>query len=214
MRDGGERPGTRRARALAAALVAGAGFGAATSVANAVSHEFADLESTAYTNGGWSFPEIISVLMDSGWAWAGLAVFAGWLATRADHARPSASAQGAAAGALALLTAVAAYAFADTVRDGGPLSSFYLNESPVWWVAGVLFGVPLGAVGACTHRPGVLGVLARLTVPVGAAAQMVLLPPGRNAVITAIGQAIVGVAAAAGIAFVLSRARSRPRPAR
>jgi hypothetical protein len=212
MRDGHERSGPRRVEALAAAFLVGAGFGAATSVANAVSHEFADLESVAYTNSGWSFPEIVSVLMDSGWAWAGLAVFAGWLATRAHHARPSASARGAAAGTPALLAAVAAYAFADTVRDGGSLSSFYLNESPVWWVAGVLFGAPLGAVGACAHRPGTLGVLARLTVPIGAAVQMILLPPGRNAVITSIGQVIVGVAAAAGIALVLIRARSRPRP--
>ncbi|WP_198653120.1 hypothetical protein [Actinocorallia populi] len=144
-------------------------------------------------------------MMDSGWAWAGLAVAAGWLVTRAENGAPLAPARGAAAGVLSLLAAVAAYAFGETIAGGGALTSFVGNEQLVWWVAGLLFGAPLGAVGACAHRAGVIGLLARLTVPVGAAVQMALIPPGRNEVITAIGQWVVGVAAAAGIVFVVVR---------
>lgn len=36
----------------------------------------------------------------------------------------------------------------------------------------------LGAVGACIVRSGVVGLLAALTVPLGAAVQMAILPPG------------------------------------
>ncbi|MEV1242683.1 hypothetical protein [Nonomuraea sp. NPDC049750] len=61
----------------------------------------------------------------------------------------------------------------------------------------------MGAVGACVKRPGVMGLLARLTVPVGAAVQMVVLPPGRNEVIEAIGKTIVWTEAAAIIGFIL-----------
>jgi hypothetical protein len=63
---------------LVSALAVGAGFGAATALVNAISHGYADLESRAYTTSGWSGAEIMSVLLDSGWAWAGLAVAVGW----------------------------------------------------------------------------------------------------------------------------------------
>ncbi|MEO3860461.1 hypothetical protein [Acrocarpospora sp. B8E8] len=62
---------------LAKALAAGAGFGAATSLVNAISHGYADLESRTYTTSGWSVAEIMSTLLDSGWAWAGLAIAVG-----------------------------------------------------------------------------------------------------------------------------------------
>ncbi|WP_245658233.1 hypothetical protein [Microtetraspora malaysiensis] len=185
---------------LVIALAVGAGFGAATSLVNALSHSNADLESRAYTTSGWSIAEIMSVLLDSGWAWAGLAVAVGWLVTRARASRPSALAQGAAAGALALLAATAAYGIVDGIRNGGQLS-----ESPVWWVASVVLGAPLGAVGACAKRPGVIGLLARLTVPVGAAVQMAVLPPGRNEVVQTIGRTVVWTAAAVSVGLVVVR---------
>ncbi|GII52165.1 hypothetical protein Pth03_05540 [Planotetraspora thailandica] len=193
---------TRLVVILVQALAVGAGFGAATSLVNAVSHNSADLESSAYTTSGWSAAEIVSVLLDSGWAWAGLAVAAGWLLTRAEGSRRAAPAQGAAAGVLALLAATAAYSVADTIRSGGP---WYESQQPVWWVAGVIFGAPLGAVGACVRRPGAIGLFARLTVPVGAAVQMVVLPPGRNEVVETIGKTIVWTGAAASIGFVVVR---------
>ncbi|MCT9929779.1 hypothetical protein N5079_06040 [Planotetraspora sp. A-T 1434] len=187
------------------ALAVGAGFGAATSLVNALSHTYADLESRAYTTSGWSIAEIMSVLLDSGWAWAGLAVAVGWLVTHAKESRPTALARGgAAAGALALLAATAAYSIVDTIHSGAQFP-WYESEPPVWWVASVVFGAPLGAVGACAKRPGAIGLLARLTVPVGAAVQMVVLPPGRNEVVETIGKTIVWAVAAASIGFVVVR---------
>ncbi|MER5627488.1 hypothetical protein ABT061_41340 [Streptosporangium sp. NPDC002544] len=196
---------TRPVEILVSALAVGAGFGAATSLVNALSHGYADLESRAYTTSGWSIAEIMSVLLDSGWAWAGLAVAMGGLVTRAREIRPAALARGAAAGALALLAATAAYSVMETMRNGEPLSSWYETEPLVWWVTSVLFGAPLGAVGAFVKRPGVIGLLARLTVPAGAAVQMILLPPGRNEVIATIGKTVVWVAAAASIGFIVVR---------
>ncbi|MEV1168885.1 hypothetical protein [Nonomuraea sp. NPDC049784] len=194
---------TRLVGILISALVAGVGFGAATSLVNALSGSFANLESRAYTTSGWSVAEVVSVLLDSGWAWAGLAVAAGWLVTRAGESRLAALAQGAAAGVLALLAATAAYSIVDTIRSGGQFP-WYESES-VWWFASFIFGGPLGCVGACVRRPGAIGLLARLTVPVGAAVQMVMLPPGRNEVIAAIGKTVVWLAAAVSIGFVVVR---------
>src|SRR5690606_3294807 len=85
----------------------------------------------------------------------------------------------------------------------------------VWGTAAIVLGAPLGAIGACARWPGALGLLARLTVPVGAAVQMIVLPPGRNEVVQSIGKTIVWTAAAVSIAlivahFVVTRRRSRP----
>ncbi|MFB7289742.1 hypothetical protein [Actinacidiphila glaucinigra] len=41
----------------------------------------------------------------------------------------------------------------------------------------LIFRPFLGMTGAAVRRPGLLGLLAALTVPVGAAVQMVVLPP-------------------------------------
>jgi hypothetical protein len=103
------------------------------------------------------------------------------------------------------------------MRSDGSLSSWYESEPLVWWVTSVIFGAPLGAIGACVKRPGVIGFLARLTVPVGAAVQMIVLPPGRTEVIATIGKTVVWVAAVASITFVvvhfLSAERRRSSPA-
>ncbi|MBB4913358.1 hypothetical protein [Streptosporangium saharense] len=187
------------AKVVVGALVFGVGFGAVTSLVNAVSHHYADLESEAATISGASPIEIVSVMIDSGWAWAGAAVAVGWLVTRTN--RSSALARGAVAGVVALLAATAAYGFVDTFQSGGP----YMPEHPVWWVASVVFGAPLGAAGACAVRPGVVGLLARLVVPVGAAVQMVVLPPGRNERIVVIGQTVVWALAAICVGFVVIR---------
>ncbi|RVX41053.1 hypothetical protein EDD27_3510 [Nonomuraea polychroma] len=193
---------TRPVEILVSSLVVGAGFGVATSLVNALSHSYADLENHAYTTTGWSIAEIMSVLLDSGWAWAGLAVAVGWLVTRARESSPAALALGGAtAGALVLLAATVAYSIVDTIRSGG-LLPWYEFEWP-WLFASVVFGAPLGAVGACVKRSGAIGLLARLTVPVGAAVQMVVLPPGRNEVVETIGRTIVWTAATASIGSIV-----------
>ncbi|MEV4096637.1 hypothetical protein [Streptosporangium saharense] len=209
-----ERPLVSFVKVVVGALVLGAGFGAATSLVNAVSYHYADFESEAATISGASPIEIVSVMIDSGWAWAGAAVAMGWLVARTGVNRPEenragALAQGAAAGVVALLAATAAYGFADTVQSGGP----YLPEQPIWWVASVVLGAPLGAVGACAVRPGTTGLLARLVVPVGAAVQMAVLPPGRNERIVVIGQTVVWTLAAVCVGFVVVRFLARHRSA-
>ncbi|WP_433256108.1 hypothetical protein ACQPYK_16425 [Streptosporangium sp. CA-135522] len=197
------RPGRKP---LVSVLAAGAVFGAATSLVNAVAQLSVDLESREATTSGWSVMEIVSVLLDSGWAWAGLAVLAGSLATRARQRGLGARtpARGAVAGVVALLAATAAYYAVDTVVHGVSLGSYGL-DTVYWWVASVLFGPILGAIGSCARQPGAIGVLAKLTVPVGAAVQMVVMPPGRNEVIMTIGQWVVWTAAAVSIGVVAVR---------
>ncbi|RKS73203.1 hypothetical protein BZB76_3893 [Actinomadura pelletieri DSM 43383] len=212
-----ERSPSRPLRTLVGVLVAGAGFGALTALANALALRTVDLESRTATTEGWSVAEIVSLLLDVGWAWAGLAVLVGWLVVRAGHATPGTQAltRGAAAGALALLLATAAYGIVEAVEDGGGV--FSLNTVDIVWLpASIVFGLPLGVVGACIPRPGPVGLLARVTVPVGAALQMAVLPPGRNEVLTTVGQVIVWTSAAATIAFIVYhfvRTRRRGRTA-
>lgn|SRR5690606_37033206 len=191
-------------------LAVGASFGAATSLVNALAHQTVDLESRAAAVGGWSVMEIVSILFDSGWAWAGLAVLTGWLANRAGRQGAAALVRGAVAGTLSLLVATAAYYALDTIVHQVPIGS-YVYDTIFWALAAVLFGPVLGAIGACAGRPGAIGVLARVTVPVGAAVQMVVQPPGRNEVLTAIGQWVVWTAAAVSIAVVVVHfIRARP----
>ncbi|MFO7249513.1 MAG: hypothetical protein DIU60_002020 [Actinomycetes bacterium] len=183
---------------------------------NALALGHADLESRAYTTSGWSYPEIISVLLDSGWAWAGCGVAVGWAVTRGGDGRRTAPALGAVAAALALLAATIAYGIGEAVADGGQTPWFGADEL-VWGTASIVLGAPLGAIGACARRPGAVGLLARLTVPVGAAVQMVVLPPGRNEVVQAIGKTIVWTGAAASITLIVAHfivtQRRRRRPA-
>ncbi|WP_051467777.1 DUF6518 family protein [Actinomadura oligospora] len=193
------RTGLVRARALGVALVVGAGFGAATSLLNGLSAHFADLDSRAATTHGASPLEIASTLLDSGWAWAGLAVALGWLVTRSERDARVAMLLGAAAGALSLIAATTTYSMVDAVRGA---VHWYESEPVFWYLASVVFGIPLGLAGVWTRRPTVVGLLARLTVPVGALMQMVVVPPGRNLRIVAIGQLIVVTAAIACIVLV------------
>lgn len=197
------RPGWK---SLVGVLAAGAVFGAATSLANAVAHLSMDLESREATTSGWSIIEIVSVLLDSGWAWAGLAVLAGFLATRAKQSGLGARtlARGAVAGVVTLLAATAAYYAVDTVVHDVPPGS-YGHDTVYWWAASVLLGPILGATGSCARRPGAIGVLAKVTVPVGAAVQMVAMPPGRNEVIMTIGQWVVWTTAAVTVGVVAVR---------
>jgi hypothetical protein len=81
------------------------------------------------------------------------------------------------AGVVALAAAVTAYYGLDSVLRGEPFA-WYQAEMLRWWVASLVIGLALGTVGAMVRRPGVVGLVAGLTVPVGAALQMVVLPPG------------------------------------
>ncbi|MFI6060966.1 hypothetical protein [Streptomyces sp. NPDC051286] len=175
-------------------LAAGAGLGAATSLVNALSSPYAEL-GAPLTGTVWaSAAKVLSLLMDAGWSWAALAVAMGWLArTRA---------LGALAGALALIAATGAYYVTDALVWGAG------TEMIRWWVVGLPFGLVLGAVGAAIRRPGLTGLLAALTVPVGAAVQMVVLPPGPHLTVTSamvLAEVIVWTASALGAGWAVRR---------
>ena len=185
--------GTSRASLwrLGGAFALGAGFGATASLSNAGASQLA---------------VVVSILLGAGWAWAGLAVAAGWLAGRTGT-------RAALAAVLALLAATTAYYALDSVLRDEPFG-LYQQELHRWWLASAVCGPLLGVVGAYVERPGARGLLAALTVPAGALVQMVVHPPGAGNLIvtpeTRLAQAIVLAASGAGRR---RRARALPRRA-
>jgi hypothetical protein len=172
------------------ACALGSGFGAATSFSNRV-------DSRVEPD---SFARVASLVLDAGWAWAGLAVVAGWLA--------GAPVRGAVAGVLALLAATTVYYGVDSVLGDGSLA-WYWPELLRWWFASVVCGSVLGTVGAYGRRPGVLGLLAGLTIPIGATTQMIVHPPGPGGPMATPAESwarlLVVAAAAVGAAAVITR---------
>lgn len=192
------------------AIAVGVVFGAATSLVNDVSSPYGMIGSQLGGTGLMWPAEVASKLLDAGWAWAGLAVATGWLA--------GANARGAIAGVLALLAATTGYFGMDSILWDEPgidsglwdgLSSFYLYwpEMRFWWLASLASGPILGVVGASIRRPGVIGLLAGLTVPVGASVQMIWLtgaPPEADPALDW-ARAIVWLGAAVGAVIVIAR---------
>jgi hypothetical protein len=100
-------------------------------------------------------------------------VLVGWLVSR--HARSApAVLRGALTGGLALVCATTAYYSLDLLFDGG---AWWGMATRYWLIGSVLFGPPLGAVGALTWRTGPIAIVAALLIPAGAALQVLLLPP-------------------------------------
>lgn len=202
-------------RLLHGVLIGGV-FGAATSVVNHVPHLLGEVglprdEQSAAT---W-IAEFTSKLLDSGWAWAALAVLVGRLAGTDPRLRRAAL-HGALTGAAALLLATVAYYGTDSLF--GVDTAWWISR--FWLIRAVVFGVPLGVVGACLRRHGVLGLLAGLVVPVGAAANMLLFPlwtglEGETTAALWAQRAVWAGAAVAVVLVVLRFARERrPDPAR
>jgi len=108
-----------------------------------------------------------------------------------------------------MVAAATAYYATDSLVRDEPLG-LYLPELLRWWLAGVAFGSLLGGVGAYARRPDALGVLARLVVPAGAIAQMVLDPPSGASGASA-ARLIVLAAAAMCAAAVVTRFLARER---
>ncbi len=163
-------------RSSVVVLAVGGVFGAATSLVNDVCSPYGTIGSRI-VGSAWAWAaeiaEVASLLIGQGWAWAGLAVALGWLA--------GTGARGAVAGVLSLVAATTAYYGMDSVLiEGGPEGRFagFWHETRFWWLASVAFGPALGALGAGIGRPGAIGLLAGLTVPVGATVQTIWLPSG------------------------------------
>ncbi|MEU7729629.1 hypothetical protein AB0B78_30990 [Streptomyces sp. NPDC040724] len=183
-------------------VVVGTGFGAATSLVNALSSPYSELGAPIVGTVWAGASKVLSLLMDAGWSWAALAVATGWLART--------WVRGALAGATALIAATAAYYVMDAFARQEPLAG-YESDLVVWWTASVLFGSVLGVVGASIRRPGPVGLLAALTVPVGAALQMVLMPPRPHMTMTpaiVLAEVLVWTAAAIGAGWAVHRFRT------
>ncbi|MET8331561.1 hypothetical protein [Streptomyces sp. NPDC005181] len=175
-------------------LAAGVGFGAGTSLINALSSPYGELGMPLVGTVWGKAAKVLSLLMDAGWSWAALAVVVGWLA--------GTWARGALVGALTLFAATGAYYVTDAFVWGAGTDMVW------WWVVGLPLGLGLGVVGAAIRRPGVIGFLAALTVPVGAAAQMVVLPPRPHFTVTPaiiLAEVIVWTAAALGAGWAAYR---------
>jgi len=184
---------------LLIAAAAGVLFGTVTSLVNNVPGMLGEVGQAHSEDSAATWTAIfVSQILDSGWAWAALAFGAGLLiATRPARA--------AIAGAVALIGATIAYYATDLlfgIEAYGPVVGF-------WAVRAVAFGLPLGAAGALARRPGPVGLLAGLVIPVGAAANMLLFPVyrGLNGESSANrwAQTSVWVAAAVGVALVAFR---------
>ena len=191
-------------RGVGVAALLGVGFGAVTSLINDLSSPYGELGGRLVRE-RWTWvsdlAELGSLLLDVGWAWAAVAVAAGWLAGAGVIGR------GAAAGAVSLMAATAAYFVMDSLLRDEPLAG-YVGEVRYWLLASVALGPLLGVVGASLLRVGVTGLLAGLIVPVGALVQTLFLQPAlrsssRPAAISAL--VIVSVAAVACIGLVVAR---------
>ena len=192
------------------ALALGAGFGTLASLVNSLSSDYGVvgdwLRAGDWTAGAAGPIRVLSLILDSGWAWASLAVLAGLLVkTRLLAALD---------GLLVLAAATATYFCMDSILRSESLSG-YGTEMVVWWTASVLLGPLLGMIGAHARTPGVTGLLAKLTVPVGAITQMIVLPPGWGGIevkpSAVVARVLVSVVAIAVAVRVLSQAgRRRP----
>jgi hypothetical protein len=108
-----------------------------------------------------------SMVLNSGSAWAALAVVGGLLI-----GRPLA---GAVAGTVALVAAVVGY-YAFGVLAGDRTSVGLAGVSGairMWALLAVVVGPVLGLAGALVRRPGPVGLIAVLVVPVGVVVEMV-----------------------------------------
>ena len=187
----------RSIRGMAAATVAGLLVGAAASVADNVPILTGEVaEARADRSGGAQVAEFVSLILDSGWAWAGLAVLAGWLL--GPGRRPLA---GALAGCLSLVVATAAFYGVDYLCTAG---GDWVGVQ-FWWARALVLGPVLGAVGTLIRRPGLTGLIAALVVPVGAILNLIVLPlPGESRMATPVLVTVV-VAATLGAALAIAR---------
>jgi Family of unknown function (DUF6518) len=185
--------------------VLGSAFGAATSLVNNVPTMLGEVGQAHSDDSVATWIAIfLSLILDSGWAWAALGFALGWLTgppVRLVHAVLI----GAVAGAAGLSLATASYFATDLlfgISDTWPTVSY-------WLIRAVILGPPLGAAGTLARRSDVVGFFAGLTIPVGAAMSMLLFPlrtgrPGESSA-AAYAEASVWAAAAVGAAAVTLR---------
>ncbi|MET7704904.1 DUF6518 family protein [Micromonospora sp. NPDC005413] len=197
-----------RVRWVAIGPIVGTALGAVDSAVNHVPIWLGEVGTARADRSAWSqVAEFASLVLDAGWAWAAVAVLAGWLVSR--RVRPAAGmVRGAAAGALTLVFATTAYYGMDVIFDGG---AWWGMATRYWLIGSVVLGPVLGVAGTLIRRSGPAGVIATLLVPAGAALQMVVLPPPAESLMAQPVRLTVWVAAVAATVLV-SWARGRRRP--
>lgn len=114
---------------------------------------------------------VFSKAFNSGTAWAGLAIVAGWLVGRTSRA--------ALAGVLCCELALVAHYGLGNLLGAMDHSIWWQNKS--WFIGALVLGAPLGACGALARRRGAAGLITRLLIPLGAVVepflQGMLAPP-------------------------------------
>ena len=146
--------------------------------------------------------DFVSLILDSGWAWAAAAVLAGWLACRAGGRLWTA----AVSGSLALIVG--------TLIFYGWRGELATPITEVWLAASVILGPVLGMVGGLTRRLGWIGALAALVVPAGAVLNILWRPVDPNSPLARpITVLIIAAASAAAVAILFRVGRRRRRHA-
>ncbi|WP_229073507.1 DUF6518 family protein [Actinoplanes sp. DH11] len=196
------------------ALLAGSVLGLGTALVNHVPIHLDEVGTARADRSGLAqAAEFVSLILDSGWAWAALAVVVGRLVSHGVRPAPGILA-GALAGCVSLLAATMVYDALEALLQDGTTGGW---RQQFWLAASVLAGPFLGAAGAATRRPGPVGVVAALVVPVGAALNMIVLPPAPDSRMAVPVTLTVWAAAALAAVVVLARgvrARSpHPDPA-
>ncbi len=184
----------------------GVALGACAAVVNNVPLFLGEVSEARADRSGWSQgAEFASLVLDSGWAWAAAAVAAGWIAS--DRGRPVMRIFSAAlAGCVALLAATTVYDSLEALFQGGVA----LGDVRTYWLIGSLvLGPPLGVVGVVIRHAGPAGTCAALVVPLGAALNMVVVPPPAESPVAWAVKVTVWGAAAAATVLIAARAIRR-----
>jgi hypothetical protein len=189
----------------------GTAFGATTSVVNNVPAMLGEVGQAHSDDSAATWTAVfLSLILDSGWAWAALGFVLGWL-TGTPARLANAAVIGAIVGAAGLSTATVSYYVTDLL--------FGIDDWPAvgyWLIRAVVLGPPLGVAGALARRPGLTGLLAGLTVPVGAALSLLLFPlgsgrPGESSAVVYAELSVWATAAAGAAAVTLRFVRTSPR---
>lgn len=165
---------TLRAR-LVVVVVLGIALGAVDAATNAIASPYTDIGASLVGTPWQAVAAFAGLILNAGWAWAALAVAAGWFAGRRPGRRGAVAV--AATGVAALFGAIVAYFVVDSALKGDQLVG-HAGEIAVWGVLAVLLCSPLALLGAQARRTDWIGLPAGLVVPAGAALQMILIPPG------------------------------------
>lgn len=137
----------------------------ALGIASLLSNITTDAQLLGEDQAWFAIRRTMSLLLNSGTAWAGVSVLAGFLVCR--PARRSGGLRAAAlAGLIAGSGALLVHYGLGELTGLMPPGSFGSNV--FWFVAAAVTGAPLGLIGAWARRPSLWGLAARFVVPAGA----------------------------------------------